>query len=85
MFHENCLIYGYGALLDASVTRFSKKVASGLTSLLNAPCSYYRNTATWADMINKRAQRAAGRSPEEKVKCHRGAIYRRPLMPSTKY
>ena len=32
--------------------------------------------------INKRAQ---NRSPEEKVKGHSGAIYRRPLMLSTKY
>jgi len=29
---------------------------------------------------NKRAQRALGRSPEEKVKGHSGAIYRGPLM-----
>ena len=28
--------------------------------------------------INKRAQRALGRSPEEKVKGHSGAIYRKP-------
>jgi len=35
--------------------------------------------------INKRAQRALGRSPEEKVKGHSGAIYRGPLMLSTKY
>ena len=34
---------------------------------------------------NKRAQRALGRLPEEKVKGHRGAIYRGPLMLSTKY
>jgi len=34
---------------------------------------------------NKRAQRALGRSPEEKVKGHSGAIYRGPLMLSTKY
>ena len=33
MFREKCLIYGHGALLYASVTRCSKKVASGLTSL----------------------------------------------------
>ena len=31
MFREKCLSYGYGALSDASVTRFSKQVASGLT------------------------------------------------------
>jgi len=36
-------------------------------------------------LINKRAQRALGRSPEEKVKGHSGAIYRGPLMLSTKY
>jgi len=34
---------------------------------------------------NKRAQRALGRSAEEKVKGHSGAIYRGPLMLSTKY
>ena len=31
------------------------------------------------------AQRALGRSPEEKVKGHSGAIYRGPLMLYTKY
>jgi len=35
--------------------------------------------------INKRAQKALGRSPEEKVKGHSGAIYKGPLMLSTKY
>jgi len=35
--------------------------------------------------INKRAQRALCRSPEEKVKDHSGSIYRGPLMVSTKY
>jgi len=35
--------------------------------------------------INKRAQWALCRSPEEKVKDHSGAIYRGPLMLSTKY
>jgi len=40
-----------------------------------------QNIWTW----NKRAQRALGRSPEEKVKGHRGAIYRGPLMLYTKY
>jgi len=34
---------------------------------------------------NKRAQRALGRSPEEKVKGQDKAIYRGPLMLSTKY
>jgi len=34
---------------------------------------------------NKRAQRALGPSPEEKVKSHSGAIYRGPLMLYTKY
>ena len=34
---------------------------------------------------NKRAQRALGRSPEEKIKSHSGAIYRWPLMLYTKY
>jgi len=36
-------------------------------------------------LVNKRAQRALGHSPEEKVKGHSGAIYRGPLMLSTKY
>jgi len=36
-------------------------------------------------LINKRAQRALGRSPEEKVKGQGKAIYRGPLMLSTKY
>jgi len=36
-------------------------------------------------ILNKRAQRALGRSPEEKVKGHSGAIYRKPLILSTKY
>jgi len=35
--------------------------------------------------INKRAQRALGRSPEEKVRGHSGAIYRGPLMLYIKY
>jgi len=30
-------------------------------------------------LLNKRAQRALGRSPEEKVKGHSEAIYRGPL------
>jgi len=34
---------------------------------------------------NKRAQRALGRSPEDKIKGYSGAIYRGPLMLSTKY
>jgi len=44
-------------------------------------------TGPWQEalVINKRAQRALGRSPEEKVKGHSGAIYRGPLMLSTKY
>jgi len=37
------------------------------------------------DNNNKRAQRALGRSPEDKVKGYSGAIYRGPLMLSTKY
>jgi len=39
----------------------------------------------YAIIYNKRAQRAMGRSPEEKVKGHSRAIYRGPLMLSTKY
>ena len=41
----------------------------------------YSNTSN----KNKRAQRALGRSPEEKVKGQGEAIYRGPLMLSTKY
>jgi len=36
-------------------------------------------------LLNKRAQRALGRPPEENVKDHSGAIYRGPLMLYTKY
>jgi len=36
-------------------------------------------------ITNKRAQRALGRSPEKKVKGQGEAIYRGPLMLSTKY
>jgi len=36
-------------------------------------------------VLTKMAQRALCRSPEEKVKGHSGAIYRGPLMLSTKY
>jgi len=36
-------------------------------------------------LLNKRAQRALGRSPEEKVKGHSEAIYRGPLMLYIKY
>jgi len=39
----------------------------------------------YVQQINKRAQRALGRSPEEKVKGQGKAIYRGPLMLSTKY
>jgi len=39
----------------------------------------------WSFLLNKRAQRALGLSPEEKVKGHSGAIFRKPLMLSTKY
>ena len=42
---------------------------------------YYKEVSK----INKRAKRALGRSPEEKVKGHSGAIYRGPLILSTKY
>jgi len=44
--------------------------------------------ATHANMfkdLNKRPQRVLGRSPEEKVKGHSGAISRGPLVLSTKY
>jgi len=36
-------------------------------------------------LVNKRAQRALGRSPEENVKAQGEAIYRGPLMLFTKY
>jgi len=39
-----------------------------------------KNNIFWIKKVNKRAQRALGRSPEEKVKGHSGAIYRVPLM-----
>ena len=42
-----------------------------------------QNVSQW--ISNKRTQRALGRSPEEKVKGHSGAIYRGTLMLSTKY
>ena len=42
-------------------------------------------TASRYIYINKRARKALGRSPEEKVKDYSGAIYRGPLMLSTKY
>jgi len=37
------------------------------------------------NILNKRAHRALGRSPEENVKGQGEAIYRGPLMLSTKY
>jgi len=37
------------------------------------------------NQVNKRAHRALGRSPEEKVKSQGEAIYRGPLILSTKY
>ena len=37
------------------------------------------------DFIDKRAHRALGCTPEEKVNGHSGAIYRGPLMLYTKY
>ena len=42
-------------------------------------------TGSWISFLNKRAQRALGHSPEEKVKGHSEDIYRGPLMLSTKY
>jgi len=46
---------------------------------------YYNISRSFYKYINKRAQRALGRSPEEKVKGQGKAIYRGPLMLSTKY
>ena len=45
----------------------------------------YTHHDTTLRTTDKRAQRALGRSPEKKVKGHSGAIYRGPLMVSTKY
>ena len=39
-------------------------------------CTY--SFCSYVNKLNKRAQRALGRSPEEKVKGHSGAIYREP-------
>ena len=44
-----------------------------------------RNLENKSEWQNKRAKRAQGRSPDEKVKGHSGAIYRGSLMLSTKY
>jgi len=43
------------------------------------------NIYVMSEYKNKRAQRALGRSPEENVKGQGEAIYRGPLMLSTKY
>jgi len=57
---------------------------------LNSVLSYYK-PHTFSTFFgeekerNKRAQRALGRSPEENVKGQGEAIYRGPLMLSTKY
>jgi len=48
-------------------------------------CSHLDMFHTKFKYENKRAQRALGGSPEEKVKGHSGAIYRGPLMLYTKY
>ena len=45
----------------------------------------FLNTLKTSSLINKRAQRALGRSPEEKVNGQGEAIYRGPLMLSTKF
>ena len=50
--------------------------------IINLPCYIVKDANA---SINKRAQRALGRSPEEKVKGHSGAIYSGPLMLSTNY
>ena len=74
------------------ITKFSCILNEGDTPLPLAPyfslaycvLSFF-GIANCVPFINKRAQRALGRSPEEKVKGHSGAIYRGPLMLSTKY
>ena len=52
-----------------------------------SPLSFtmYMNAHQVMSILNKRAHRALGRSPEEKVKGQGEAIYREPLMLSTKY
>jgi len=51
----------------------------GTAALCCSVCTHGVNVS------NKRAQRALGRSPEEKVKGQGEAIYRGPLMLSTKF
>ena len=53
--------------------------------LIYTTAIHMQKTLKGQNRQNKRAQRALGRSPEEKVKGHSGAIYRGPLMLSTKY
>jgi len=61
-----------------------KKLLHTRNIKINAPCVYKRSI--WAgNKVNKRAQRALGRSPEANVKGQGEAIYRGPLMLSTKY
>ena len=55
--------------LDVTITEFT------LYSLLNSQLHY-----VYLLILNKTALRALGRSPEEKVKDHSGAIYRGPLI-----
>lgn len=53
IFNEICSIYGSSELSYASVTRWCKKFASGITSLQNAPRRHRGTTATTAQNINK--------------------------------
>jgi len=48
-------------------------------------CMFGKNRKDRKGNKNKRSQRALCRPPEEKVKGHSGAIYKGPLMLSTKY
>ena len=53
IFHEICSIYGPCELSYASVTRWCKKFASGITSLQDAPCGHRKKTATGPQMVEK--------------------------------
>ena len=65
--------------IHGDVVKRHTKILSGLFKfrIIFAPFNRYS--------YNKRAHRALGRSPEEKVKGHSGAIYKGTLMLSTKY
>ena len=67
---------------------FRQQIASNLIIVVSEIANWVSTSDKFSFQkyeINKRAQRALGRSPEEKVKGHSGAIYRVPLMIYTKY